>query len=235
VIAAVVTAAGSGSRLGRATPKALVSLGGTPLVAHAAQALQAFVDLIVVTAPAAYLDQMRTAVRAVTDVDVVVVAGRGTRQGSVSAALDALSGLPDVEHVLVHDAARPTVPSEVVARVVSALHSGKPAVIPAIAVVDTIKSVAPDDEIERVTGTVPRDRLRAVQTPQGFDRDLLVRAHTAAAAHADDESVAASDDAGLVEMLGEPVWVVLGDARAAKITTEHDLSVAQALWTVDHE
>ena len=74
--------------------------------------------------------------------------------------------------------------------------------------------------------TVPRAELRAVQTPQGFARDLLLRAHAHGADDAHDEALAASDDAGLVERLGEPVWVVAGDERAAKITTARDLAVA---------
>ena len=102
--------------------------------------------------------------------------------------------------------------------------------VPAVPVADTIKRVGPGSGgAEPVLETVARATLRAVQTPQGFARALLERAHEAAAAHAHDEAVAASDDAGLVELLGEPVWVVAGDERAAKITTARDLAVAEAL------
>ena len=113
----------------------------------------------------------------------------------------------------------------------AAVRSGHDAVVPGVPVVDTVKRVGPGQDALPVTETVPRDELRAVQTPQGFARALLDRAHRAAAESADDESVAASDDAGLVERLGEQVWVVPGDERAAKITTARDLAVAELLLT----
>jgi 2-C-methyl-D-erythritol 4-phosphate cytidylyltransferase len=94
-------------------------------------------------------------------------------------------------------------------------------------VTDTIKHVAPGaDGVERVTRTVDRTALRAVQTPQGFDRALLERAHAAAVHRHGDEALSATDDAGLVEDLGVAVHVVPGEAAAAKITTAHDLRVA---------
>lgn len=236
-VAAVLVAAGSGSRLGHQLPKALVPLGGEPIVARAARGLAtALCDLaepwavLVVTAPPAHVAEVRDAVeRLELSVPAVVVAGRATRQGSVAAALEALAAY-DADVVLVHDAARPGVPSAVVGRVVDAVRSGHAAVVPAIPVADTVKRVGPGvGGAEPVLETVDRATLRAVQTPQGFARALLERAHAAAAAHAHDEAVAASDDAGLVELLGEPVWVVAGDERAAKITTARDLAVAEAL------
>jgi 2-C-methyl-D-erythritol 4-phosphate cytidylyltransferase len=105
---------------------------------------------------------------------------------------------------------------------VQAVRAGHPAVVPGLAVVDTLKEV---DAHGTVVGTVAREPLRAVQTPQAFDRALLERAHTAAAAAAD----TATDDAALVERLGEPVTVVPGDPRAFKITTPDDLALAE-LW-----
>ena len=107
--------------------------------------------------------------------------------------------------------------------------------IPGLAVTDTIKSVddTPDTPdvsgAVRVSGTVDRTTLRAVQTPQGFDWDLLLRAHAAGAARAAEESTAATDDSALVEALGDAVWIVDGDPRALKITTEQDLAVAEVL------
>lgn len=237
-VAAVLVAAGSGSRLGQQLPKALVALGGEPIVARAARGLAAaFAGLgeplavLVVTAPPTHLTAVSEAVeRLGLPVPVVVVAGGATRQGSVAAALAALGPYPDADVVLVHDAARPGVPAAVVERVVDAVRSGHAAVVPAVRVADTIKRVGPGTGgAEPVLETVHREALRAVQTPQGFARALLERAHEAAAAHAADESVAASDDAGLVELLGEAVWVVAGDERAAKITTARDLAVAEAL------
>jgi 2-C-methyl-D-erythritol 4-phosphate cytidylyltransferase len=148
---------------------------------------------------------------------VVVVAGGADRHASVGAALDALP--PGVDLVLVHDAARCLTPPSVVGAVVTALRSGADAVIPVLPVADTIKRV----EVDRVVATVPREHLRAVQTPQGFRRDVLVAAHAAApdASH--------TDDAGLVELLGRPVTVVPGHEEAFKITRPLDLLLAEAV------
>jgi len=222
-----------------------VPLEGQSLVAHAARNLLAAraagderVQVLVVTAPAFHLDAIERELAHLSDeVALLVVAGGATRQASVAAGLAALVGDPrgdDVDVVLVHDAARPLAPPSLVARVVDAVRDGHPAVVPGVPVTDTIKRVAPRRgvAVEPVLETVPRTELRAVQTPQGFARDLLLRAHAQGAADAHDEALAASDDAGLVERLGEPVWVVAGDERAAKITTARDLVVA-ALPTED--
>ena len=97
-------------------------------------------------------------------------------------------------------------------------------------VTDTVKRVGTGDGTgEPVLETVPRGALRAVQTPQGFVRDVLVAAHAAAVGSAHDEATAASDDAGLVEAQGVPVWVVEGDERARKVTTSSDLSLVAHL------
>ena len=223
-------------------------LGGQSLVAHAAQNLLAAraagddrVRVLVVTAPAFHLDAIARELAALTDLldDVVllVVAGGATRQASVAAGLAALAAEPraeDVDVVLVHDAARPLAPPSLVVRVIEAVRAGHPAVVPGLPVTDTIKRVAPHRgvTVEPVLETVPRGELRAVQTPQGFALEVLLRAHAHGADDAHDEALAASDDAGLVERLGEPVWVVAGDERAAKITTARDLAVA-ALPTED--
>jgi 2-C-methyl-D-erythritol 4-phosphate cytidylyltransferase len=122
--------------------------------------------------------------------------------------------------VLVHDAARPFAPPSMIARVEAAVRGGALAVVPGLAVADTIKAV---DGSGIVTGTPDRMTLRAVQTPQGFARDLLERAHAAGAAAILAGGAPATDDAALVEALGEPVLVVKGDPAAAKITTPNDL------------
>ncbi|RHA40957.1 2-C-methyl-D-erythritol 4-phosphate cytidylyltransferase [Cellulomonas rhizosphaerae] len=230
--AAILTAAGSGSRLGHALPKALVPVLGEPVVVHAARRLLAArpggapLAALVVSAPADHVD----AFRALLGPDVVVVPGGPTRQASVAASLAAL---PDdgIDVVLVHDAARPFAPADLIERVAAAVRAGHDAVVPGLAVTDTIKRVGAGDDGWPVEATVARGELRAVQTPQGFARATLERAHAAAEQDAGDESVAASDDAGLVERLGLPVWVVPGDERAAKITTPRDLAVAVLLAT----
>jgi len=233
--AAVLTAAGSGSRLGADVPKALVLLGGVPLVVHAARRLAAsgVIDLIVVTVPAASVGDFRAALDVQGSgagpggVPLTLTIGRASRQGSVAAALAILS--PDVDVVLVHDAARPLAPSSLVRRVVAAVHSGHRAVLPGSPVADTIVQVdAPGSgPMPVVVANPDRAALRIVQTPQGFDRALLERAHAAAAHRAGDEAASATDDASLVAALGEPVHVVAGDPDAVKITTARDLAVAE--------
>lgn len=205
------------------------------MITHAARGLagSGVVDTLVVTAPPGRTAEMRAAVGSLA-IDVRVVDGGGTRQASVAAGL-ALAG-PDVDVVLVHDAARPLAPPGLVERVVAAVRSGHRAVVPGTPVTDTIKRVTSDagdpsgrpvpgeQVVERVVETPDRGALRAVQTPQGFERGLLQRAHAEGAARAAAEHLAATDDAGLVEALGEPVHVVAGDPAALKITTEADLA-----------
>jgi 2-C-methyl-D-erythritol 4-phosphate cytidylyltransferase len=149
---------------------------------------------------------------------LAVVSGGAERGDSVAAGLAALDASVDV--VLVHDAARCLTPSAVFARVVEAVEAGAVAVVPGTPVVDTVKQV---DASGRVVATPDRASLRAVQTPQGFRRDVLARAHAV--------SSEATDDAGLVERLGEPVLVVEGDRLAFKVTTPEDLEAATRLLT----
>ena len=233
-VAAVLVAAGSGTRLGRAGPKAFVPVAGLPLVVHAARALMAarpasgeHVAQLVVTVPVGMVDWAGELLTEQLDgVDLWVVEGGATRQASVAAGLTVLR--PEVEVVLVHDAARTFAPAQLVGRVVDAVRAGHPAVVPGLAVVDTVKRVGPPAPGGRVVlGTVPRDEIVTVQTPQGFDRALLERAHRSGAHRAGAQASAASDDAGLVEALGEPVWVIDGDVRAVKITTADDLALAE--------
>lgn len=255
---AVLTAAGSGSRLGLGYPKALAELAGCSLVGHAASRLCATGEIValVVTAPAEYLPQFHAALAADPTITVPwqVVPGGASRQASVAAGLAALDEARtpgDVyDVVLVHDAARPLASPALMNRIIAAVRSGHGAVIPGLAVTDTIKRVdAPDldaavlagssaalpgaggpaGEVHRVAATVDRSALRAVQTPQGFAWDLLVRAHSAGADRAGSESTGATDDSALVEALNEEVWIVDGDPRALKITTEQDMALAQVL------
>jgi 2-C-methyl-D-erythritol 4-phosphate cytidylyltransferase len=153
-------------------------------------------------------------------VEVRVVAGGATRQLSVAAALAAVPDRYAV--ILVHDAARALTPAHLVERVAQAVRDGHPAVIPVLPVVDTIKQV---DVSGAVLGTVDRSVLRAVQTPQGFRRDVLVAAHAAAV---DD----LTDDAGLAEKLGYTVQTVPGDEAALKVTRPFDLAIAEHLLTL---
>lgn len=214
-VGAVVAAGGRGERLGAALPKALVLLAGEALVTHACRALRdGGVTEVVVAAPAEQVTALSELLP-----DVRVVAGGATRTASVRFALTALSAGVDV--VLVHDAARPLAPASLVGRVVAAVSAGADAVVPVVAVADTVKEV---DASGHVVRTLDRSALRAVQTPQGFRRDVLVAAHKAAGEDGD-----ATDDAGLVERLGLSVATVPGSVDALKVTSRSDLLLAEAL------
>jgi 2-C-methyl-D-erythritol 4-phosphate cytidylyltransferase len=212
----IVAAAGSGLRLGADRPKALVPLAGRPLVAWSVEGLLAGgVAEVVVAVPAAE----RAAFAEVLDPAVRLVDGGATRTASVRAALAAID--PAATAVLVHDAARPLTPPDVVARVLAALAGGAPAVVPVLPVVDT--TVVVDDE-GTVVEAVPRAPLRRVQTPQGFDRATLCAAYDRLP-----EGDELTDDAAVVRAAGVPVTTVAGDERAAKVTVRHDLELAELI------
>ncbi|MFI1105612.1 2-C-methyl-D-erythritol 4-phosphate cytidylyltransferase [Streptomyces melanogenes] len=225
--AAVIPAAGRGVRLGPGAPKALRALNGTPMLIHAARAMAASraVSLVVVVAPPDGATEVKNllAEHALPErTDFLVVPGGETRQESVRLGLEALPQGIDV--VLVHDAARPLVPVDTVDAVIEAVRDGAPAVVPALPLADTVKEVEPhaDGTPEPVLATPDRARLRAVQTPQGFDHATLVRAH---------ESVTGdvTDDASMVEKLGLKVVVVPGHEEAFKVTRPLDLVLAEAV------
>ena len=215
-VIAVVPAAGSGVRLAAGVPKAFCEIGGRTLLECAVAGLleSGVVDHVVVAVPSDRIDQ---AARLLGD-RATVVPGGADRIESVRLALSALPAA--AEFVLVHDAARALTPPGLVVRVVDALRSGQVAVVPAVTVSDTIKAV---DANGVVLGTPERAGLRAVQTPQGFTTELLLRAYARAGA-AD-----FTDDASLVEHLGGQVQVVDGDPLAFKITTRLDLLLAETV------
>jgi 2-C-methyl-D-erythritol 4-phosphate cytidylyltransferase len=171
------------------------------------------VDELVVVVPA---DQVAGVAAELPTVQVV--AGGASRQESVACGLAVLSDA--AHHVLIHDAARPLVPAEVISAVLAALADGADAVVPVLPVPDTIRQVDSDGQL---IGTVDRGRLRRIQTPQGFRLEVL------RAAHAAEPTGAATDDAALVEALGRPVRTVPGAEAAFKITTPHDLRLAELL------
>ncbi|MFI1483250.1 2-C-methyl-D-erythritol 4-phosphate cytidylyltransferase [Streptomyces sp. NPDC020747] len=225
--AAVIPAAGRGVRLGPGAPKALRALNGTPMLIHAVRAMAASraVSLVVVVAPPDGAAEVKTLLDAHAlpeRTDFLVVPGGDSRQESVRIGLDALP--PGIDIVLVHDAARPLVPVDTVDAVIEAVRDGAPAVVPALPLADTVKQVEPaaPGEPEPVVATPERARLRAVQTPQGFDRDTLVRAHETVT-----ENV--TDDASMVEQLGLRVVVVPGHEEAFKVTRPLDLVLAEAV------
>lgn len=217
-VAVVVPAAGRGERLGAGVPKALRPLGGRPMLVHAVQALSAaeLVSQIVVAAPPTLVE----VVSRLLGPGIQVLPGGAERLDSVRAALRALDD--DIRVVLVHDAARPLTPPSLVDAVAAAVLAGAPAVIPVLPVTDTVKEVDADG---RVIRTPPRAGLRAVQTPQGFRREVLEAAY----AGMDDAVSAATDDASLVELLGLPVMTIPGADEAFKVTRPTDLLLAEAM------
>ena len=158
--------------------------------------------------------------------DAVVVAGGSTRQESVRAGLGALGAAVDV--VLVHDAARALTPPRVFVDVVDAVRSGHDVVVPAVELHDTVRVVDGDASV-----LVDRSTLRAVQTPQGFRREVLDRAHRQAHQRARDDDVGepATDDATLAERAGHAVALVPGSPEAFKVTRPLDLLLAESLVT----
>jgi 2-C-methyl-D-erythritol 4-phosphate cytidylyltransferase len=216
---ALLVAAGAGERLGEERPKAFVGLGGLPLLAEPLRRLDesSWVDAIVlaVTAdweePAILLAEELSATKV-----VAAVTGGATRAESVRMALAEVP--EDALVVLVHDAARPLVTDEVIERVLSPLSEGWDGVVPALPVFDTIKTV----EGDRVTGTLARDQLVAVQTPQAFSGATLRAAYAG-------ELGGATDCSSLVEAHGGRVTWVEGDPRLLKVTTKADLELV-ASW-----
>ena len=244
--ALVIAAAGSGTRLGAGVPKALAPLtDGRPLLDHclesvaAARATGLGLDALVVLVPPA-----ADHARAVADVvarhetavgaPVTCVPGGVERADSVRAGLAAAdAALADrghpagqgVRHVLVHDAARAFTPPAVFEAVAGALVSGEVAAVPGLPLTDTVKEVTGADGREVVVATPARSALRAVQTPQGFDLDVLLAAHAAAQADPAADAAALTDDAMAMEAAGHAVVVVPGDERAFKVTSPADLEV----------
>lgn len=218
---AVVPAAGSGERLAAGVPKAFFNLDGRTLVERAVSGLlhSGVVDRVVVAVPPDRTDQAKL----ILGREATVVAGGANRSESVSRALAVFADTQEPDYVLVHDAARALTPPELVVRVVEALRAGHSAVVPALQLADTIKAV---DANGVVLGTPERAGLRAVQTPQGFATELLLRAYQRAA---DIVGADFTDDASMVEHIGAQVQVVDGDPLAFKITTRLDMLLAKAV------
>lgn len=215
-VAALVVAAGSGVRLGGGGPKALRELGGRPLVSWSIDAMAAGGAAAVVLVVAAGTEAGYADVVEQSPIPVRLVPGGSSRQESVANGLAALP--EDAEVVLIHDAARPLVPVEVVTAVVAAVRSGARAVVPVVPLADTIR------RLDR-TGSQVLDRslLRAVQTPQGFRRSVVVAAHEAGA------GATYTDDAAVCEAFGVSVTLVAGSVESLKVTTAVDLALVATI------
>ncbi|GHF35315.1 2-C-methyl-D-erythritol 4-phosphate cytidylyltransferase [Deinococcus metalli] len=210
-VAALIPAAGAGTRLGQG-PKAYVEVGGQSLLARSVAALRPHVDEVVVALPEGGAPDLPP--------DVRVIAGGATRQDTVHALLCATAA----DYVLIHDAARPFLgEATILALLEGMVETG--AATAALPVADTLVRAAPGGEWGELTS---REGLWAVQTPQAFRRALLLDAHRRARA----DGHAATDDAGLVARQGGRVRLVPGDARLFKVTTPADLPLAQAVARV---
>jgi 2-C-methyl-D-erythritol 4-phosphate cytidylyltransferase len=206
-VAAVVVAAGRGTRFGGAKQFAL--LDGETVAARSVAQARLVADLVVLVVPEGYEGRGEGA-------DVVVTGG-ASRAASVRSGL---AHCGDASIVIVHDAARPLASAALFRAVVTAIEEGADAAIPGLTLTDTVKRVTSKDDVTVVVETLAREELVAVQTPQAFRREVLERAH----AHGDD----ATDDAGLVEALGALVVVIPGESSNVKITHLGDLEVLGA-------
>ena len=219
-VGVVIAGGGRGTRLGGRLPKQFLALGGTPILVRTLRVFEGMREVvaIVVVVPRRHIRRTKRIISRAHMVKVIaVVAGGAERQASVRAGLGAFRTAPDI--VLVHDAARPFVRREVVRRVIQKAGECGGAVA-AVRVTDTIKEVRRQGSVVR---TLAREQLWAVQTPQGFRFPILLRAHR----EADRAGFAGTDEASLVERLGQPVSIVEGDASNIKITTRLDLETAK--------
>ncbi|MDX6440184.1 MAG: 2-C-methyl-D-erythritol 4-phosphate cytidylyltransferase [Gaiellaceae bacterium] len=215
---ALLVAAGTGERLGEERPKAFVKLGELPLLAESLRRLDDsdWVDAIVVAVPADWEEPAILLAEELSASKVVAaVRGGATRAESVRAALAEVP--EDALVVLVHDAARPLLTEDVLERVLAPLSEGWDGVVPGLPLADTVKEVDGD----LVVGTVPREKLVAVQTPQAFLASKLREAYAG-------DLEGATDCSSLVEARGGRIKVVKGDRRLLKATTREDLELIES-------
>jgi 2-C-methyl-D-erythritol 4-phosphate cytidylyltransferase len=225
-IAAILPAAGMGTRMGAETPKQFLELVGTPIVIHSLRRIASCVlvtDIIVATRTDE-VARLEALIRGEKfKQSVRVLRGGDSRQESVAAALREVP--KDTEIVLVHDAVRPFVTVEQIARVIEEARKCKAAIlgIPAMDTVKEVKRASLPEDVALIIGTMPRERVVLAQTPQAFATKLLKEAF----ARAEADGVNASDEAGLVERMGHDVHVVLGSERNMKITKPADMDLAR--------
>lgn len=225
-ITVILPAAGLGTRMGVETPKQFLELGGEPLVIFTLRRLAAcaaITDFILATRAdeLSFLEDRVSKVR--IGRPARVVHGGETRQQSVANALAQVA--PETEIVLVHDAVRPFVTVEQLDRLIAEARE-RGAVILGIPAIDTVKEVKRErlpEDVARITGTIPRERIVLAQTPQAFRYGLLREAF----ARAEADGVTASDEASLVERMGQDVYVVVGSERNLKITRPADMDLAR--------
>jgi 2-C-methyl-D-erythritol 4-phosphate cytidylyltransferase len=225
-IAAILPAAGMGTRMGADTPKQFLELDGVPIVILSLRRIAAceLVTEIIVATRGDGVARLEEQIRAEKFKQKVrVVRGGDSRQDSVARALEEVSN--DTEIVLVHDAVRPFVTREQITRVIEEARRCQAAIlgIPAMDTVKEVKRASLPEDVALITATIPRERVVLAQTPQAFSTKLLKEAFARAQA----DGVSASDEAGLIERLGHDVHVVLGSERNIKITKPADMELAR--------
>jgi 2-C-methyl-D-erythritol 4-phosphate cytidylyltransferase len=225
-IAAIVPAAGLGTRMGAETPKQFLELDGMPLILFTLRRLAAsaaITDFFISTRAEDIVSLQDTVAKAGLGRPARVVHGGDTRQQSVANALAQVD--PTTEIVLVHDAVRPFVTFEQVERVIVEARARGAAIlgIPAIDTVKEVKRASLPQDVALITSTIPRERIVLAQTPQAFQYALIRDAFRAG----QKDGVTASDEAGLVERLGHDVYVVQGSDRNLKITRPADMELAR--------
>jgi 2-C-methyl-D-erythritol 4-phosphate cytidylyltransferase len=225
-VAAILPAAGLGTRMGAETPKQFLELDGVPLVIFSLRRLAACAEIsefLIATLAEEEAALSERIAKEKIGRPVRVVRGGGTRQESVGNALAQIGN--DVEIVLVHDAVRPLVTREQAERAIAAAREHGAAIvgIPALDTVKEVKRTSQPGDVALITATVPRERIVLAQTPQVFRTALLREAYALAAR----DGFSASDEAGLVERLGHSVYVVAGSARNLKVTRPGDMELAR--------
>ena len=225
-IAAILPAAGLGTRMGAETPKQFLELDGLPLGIFTLRRLAACAEIsefliATLAEEEAHLKERIAGEKLGRPVRVVI--GGGTRQESVGKALAQVAD--NVEIVLVHDAVRPLVTREQTERVLAATREHGAAIvgIPALDTVKEVKRTSVPGDVALITATIPRERIVLAQTPQAFRANLLRDAYELAGR----DDFNASDEAGLVERLGHDVYVVAGSARNLKVTRPGDMELAR--------
>ena len=225
-VAAILPAAGMGTRMGAGVPKQLLELDGTPLVIFTLKRLAActaITDFFISTRAENVVLLQDKAAKCGVGRPIKVIHGGETRQQSVENALAQVD--PTTEIVLVHDAVRPFVAKEQVERVIAEARNRGAAIlgIPAIDTVKEVKRASLPEDVALITATIPRERIVLAQTPQAFSYSLLRDAFR----KAKEDGVTGSDEAQVVERLGHDVFAVLGSQRNLKITRPEDMELAR--------
>jgi 2-C-methyl-D-erythritol 4-phosphate cytidylyltransferase len=225
-IAAILPAAGLGTRMGAETPKQFLELDGVPIVILSLRRIassELVTDIIVATRTDGVAKLEERIRREKFKQEVRVVRGGDSRQESVARALEEVPS--DTDLVAVHDAVRPFVTREQIAHVIQEARHCRAAIlgIPAMDTVKEVKRASLPEDVALITATIPRERVVLAQTPQVFETRLLREAFARAQA----DGVTASDEAGLIERLGHHVHVVLGSERNIKITKPSDMELAR--------